>query len=224
MDVYELTLDAINRNLTQLNTTSQNIANVNTPGYIRSNAFSHQLNGQVSVSNSMELTESKTKETSRDLDIAILGNGFFQIQQNGEITLTRNGHFYIGKDSYLRHSSGGFLIGERGPIVADLNSTELTPDGSVLIGGNSVDRIQVVEVSSVDVLQRMPNNLYKAPMSEILPVQAQLKPKSLNVSNVDSSHEMVRMIELGRKIQTSQKVINAYDQLLNVGINELGKK
>ena len=223
MDVNEITLQSINSNLKQLTALSQNVANVNTPGYLSDVAFSEKLsNGDLVDKASISLNKAPIKETHRSLDVAILSDGFFEINKNKQNFLSKNGHFYIDAEQYLKHSSGGYVMGEHGRIIA--SDPVIASNGSVIVDGTVIDKIKIVTVEKKSSLSRVGKNLYQATATKERVENVQLKSGSLNSSNVESSDEMVKMIEISRRIQTSQKVINAYDQLLNVGINELGKR
>lgn len=223
MDINEITLQSINSSLKQLTALSQNVANVNTPGYLSAVSFSEKMsNGNTVDKASISLNKAPIKETHRPLDVAILSNGFFEIDKNEQLFLSKNGHFYIDSEQYLKHSSGGYVMGENGRITA--NNPIINSNGNVIVDGVVIDKIRIVTVDKKSPLERVGQNLYQTTASKKMVENVQLKSGSLNGSNVESSNEMVKMIEISRRIQTSQKVINAYDQLLNVGINELGKR
>lgn len=224
MDVFEVTLSSITNNLEQLKVISSNVANVNTPGYMQETAFAQKVNGEVVLKQSISSKQGPIKETTRNLDVAILGDGFFQIENNGQVTLSKDGHFHIGQDGFLRHSSGGLVVGESGAIPTQANQTEFKSNGDVVVKGGVVDRLLVVNVDDTNSLKRLGHNLIGT-SSAFNPLDNfTVKPRALNSSNVESSAEMIKMIEVNRHLQTTQKVVNAYDQLLNVGINELGKR
>lgn len=224
MDVFDITLESINTNISALKTISNNVANINTPGYLKSTSFAQTLSNTTTVKEMLSAKQGAIKETSRNLDIAILGEGFFQINHKNNMYLSKDGHFHISSDGYLRHSSGGFVFGENGPIVAQANSTQIKANGDVLVQGVTVDKIKLAQVSDIENLSRVGDNLYQTPFGFSQLSNVSLKSGALNGSNVEASEEMIKMIEVSRYLQTSQKVVQAYDQLLNVGINELGKK
>ena len=224
MDIYDVTLQSITNNLPELKVISANVANVNTVGYLKGATFEQKIFGERVLHESVSSSQGSIKETNRALDIAILSDGFFQITFQNKQMLTKDGHFYIGKDSFLQHSSGGLVVGENGAITVQANTTHINAMGEVIVQGVVVDKLSIVKVDNINSLKRMGNNLYQTSMgfSEIeVPT---LKSGALNGSNVESSNEMIRMIQVSRQLQSSQKVVNAYDQLLNVGINELGKR
>ena len=224
VDVYQVSLDSLNLQLKRLENTSNNVANINTPGYIAQDTFATMVDGQLVERTSMSTQQSSLDNTGRILDIAINGQGFFYLLDSGAPVLSKNGRFHINAQGLLAHSSGALLQGSQGNISAVPGDTLIKADGSVYVSGQHVDNIQVVVPESPQLLSSKGNNLLSLASFNISNVEPSLVQGALNRSSVNASAEMVKMMELNRTIQSSQKVIQAYDQLLNVGINELGKK
>lgn len=230
MDVYDISLQAIDHNLKQLAVVSQNVANINTPGYLKSVPFAHYLGAgnELASGELVTLTGGTIRETSRVLDVAVVGQGFFQLELGGELVISRGGHFYLDNEQNLRHPSGAFVLGQGGKI--NLSGDDITIDGQgvIKLDGVEVDRFSIVSPMASSNIRPLGNGLYQLPMAQLNvvegPGQQRVQQKALNSANVNPSEEMVRMIEISRQLQSQQKVVNAWDQLLNVGINELGKK
>lgn len=225
-DIFEITLQSLNGKIEKLNTVSQNVANLNTPGYIEQEKFSELIDGKIAIESRLKLENGPVNSTGRALDIALTnGKQFFELVSDEKVHLTKHGRFHINSDGFIAHLSGVLLMGEKGPISAEANHTKITGDGSVIVRGKMIDKIRVVSVEAKS-LELMPQgrNLFSASEPVTVVDSPKLVTESLNSSNVNSAQQMLQMIDLSRQIQTSQKVVNAYDQLLNAGINELGKK
>ncbi len=102
-----------------LQNTSNNIANLQSPGFKRSDVFysslgqdaSHddQGNGVTVSSHSLNFNAGNYLATGNTSDLAIVGNGFFIIQlKNGELRYNRDGEFGFNQDGFLidKHSKG----------------------------------------------------------------------------------------------------------------------
>ena len=108
---------------------SHNLANVSTAGYKRrSNAFSQVLEaqnptGQDSSTDTTQTTEifdfsqGNIVETSRRLDFALSGQGFFVIETPEGPLYTRNGVFSTDNNGQIVDLLGRTVAGENGPIV-----------------------------------------------------------------------------------------------------------
>jgi flagellar hook protein FlgE len=134
-----------------LDVTGNNIANVATTGFKSSRVeFADQYaqsiratSGNTSVGSgvttaavSQQFTQGTlTTGTANSLDLAINGNGFFMISNNGEKLYTRAGAFHTDKDGYVVNSSGmnlqGYNVDANGNVVTGI-STNLRVDSSNL--------------------------------------------------------------------------------------------
>ena len=142
----------------QIDTTSNNIANVNTIGYKKQRAefadLMYQTMRYAGTSTSdttvsptgievglgvrptaiaKQFTQGNFKETGNPLDMAITGHGFFQIQlPDGETAYTRNGSFKLDRDGNVVNSDGFKLIPNI-VIPADATQISIGTDGTVSV-------------------------------------------------------------------------------------------
>ncbi|HEX5515650.1 MAG TPA: flagellar basal-body rod protein FlgF [Gammaproteobacteria bacterium] len=125
-----------------LDVISNNVSNMNTPGFKRSEvAFKdvfynagfagHGYSGQRSIwvgsgndvgSGQRVFTNGEMSPTGRDLDAAISGNGFFVLRKNGELFYTRAGQFELSDEGYLIDSTtGGRVMAYNGSALDDIS-------------------------------------------------------------------------------------------------------
>ena len=116
----DLALSGINAANTDLNTIANNLANVDTTGFKGSTAefsslFAQTQQGlsQTQVGNGVQTAEiaqqfsqGNINTTSDNLDLALNGNGFFIVSNNGALSYTRNGAFQVDQNGYLVTASG----------------------------------------------------------------------------------------------------------------------
>lgn len=137
---FQQGLSGLNAASKNLDVIGHNIANANTTGMKASRAEFAELYANamgsagginqgigVEVATvSQQFTQGNLSVTGRSLDVAINGNGFFQIDQpNGTRAYTRDGSFKLTKDGQIVTNDGGSLLG----ITA-------TPDGLIPTGGS----------------------------------------------------------------------------------------
>ena len=134
--------------------------------------------------------------------------------------MSRDGRFHVNPQGYLTHVSGAFALTAKGPLRFDGINVQIRPDGQVISDGVTQGKLQLVAASDVQLADA--GLLMSSQFSEL--TQAQLKSGALNTSTVNPTTETVRMMELSRHLQSTQKAIAAYDQLLQTGINETGKR
>jgi flagellar hook protein FlgE len=127
MPSFATALTGLESNNTALNTIANNLANMNTVGYKDqtdqfSTLFYQQLNGgvnggvQVGVGTQVATTETNFSDggptsTGQATDMALQGNGFFVINDNGQQELTRAGDFVLSKNGALQTTSGASVMG-----------------------------------------------------------------------------------------------------------------
>lgn len=136
---------------TNLDVIGNNIANANTAGYKQSQAqftdiFASSLGGagasQVGIGSristiAQEFNQGNISPTSNPLDIAINGQGFFRMDDDGVISYSRNGQFRVDGNGFLTDARGanltGYMADANGDIVASepanlkLTTSDLAP-------------------------------------------------------------------------------------------------
>lgn len=235
-----------------MNTIANNLANVNTTGYKQSRAEFSSLAYQdiyTAGTPTSQTTQSptglyvghgvKTDATSRlftlgsltqtqnPLDLAIDGDGFFQVQlQNGQIGYTRDGSFKLDGQGRLVTSNGSLLVPNI-VIPANSSSVDIAPDGTVTsIGPNGtqtqVGTINLVKFLNPSGLDAIGNNTYLATSASGQPIQGvanqdgfgALQQGYLETSNVNTIQQMVGMINAQRAYEFNSKVIETSDTML----------
>jgi len=234
IDPILLIEQSLNSDLLRLNQIGQNVANVNTPGYksvasvstpvafdalvANGGSESHLPN----VSTQVNLASGPMISTDNPLDFAIKGDGFFTIEKDNELQVTRRGAFKLDADGFLTMRSGGYVLGQRGRIQL-LNDIPVTlrPNGDLVQQDTVIDTLLISTVSA-NSMQATGNATYRTDKLSPLDSATGLMQGFLEGSNVSSSEQMIKMMEISRHFSTSQRVLSTYDQLLDAGINRLG--
>ena len=244
---------------TRMTVISNNLANVNTTGFKRDRAVFEDLlyqtvrraGGQTTAN-----TESPTglmlgtgtrilatqkihaqgnmMQTQNALDIAVNGEGFFQIlQPDGTIAYTRDGAFNITANGEVV-TSNGLLLEPAITIPAQASSITIGNDGTVsvsLFGGGeqAIGNIQLARFVNAPGLEPIGQNLYRETLGSGAPQVVQpglngagtLMQGALEASNVNVVEEMVNMIETQRAYEVNSKAISAVDGMLRFINNNL---
>ncbi|MBF0264030.1 MAG: flagellar hook protein FlgE [Gammaproteobacteria bacterium] len=142
---FNIGLSGVNAAQVDLKTTGNNIANTSTIGFKASRAefadiYANSKYGTTQVSTgygvrtaaiSQQFTQGGMTFTEKNLDVAINGEGFFNVERsNGETAYTRNGQFQIDKNGYIVTNSADKLLGfdENGsPIPLEISSEQIDP-------------------------------------------------------------------------------------------------
>ena len=231
----------------RLEVIANNLANVNTTGFKRDDAFTNELisadslfkNGSVDPSASdlkeqtyTDFSQGPLEQTSNPLDVALSGQGFFEVQTPNGAMLTRDGSFSLSIDGTLVTRNGDPVMGMNGPIrisdVQKMQTSQLVigPDGTVKAGNQIYGQLRIVTPANLSQLFKAGSNLYELNQGGTLEV---VDPASTNVrqgylegSNVNPIDEMVAMIQLQSNFQAGQKAIQTQDTSLN-DANQVGQ-
>jgi flagellar basal body rod protein FlgG len=218
------TIASITRYLGQdveaLNVASQNIANLRTPGY-RAQKLMPDFSGTLAgVQVHLDMSDGALEQTGRPLDVALQGPGFFSVDVDGTTHLMRAGQLGINSEGQLVDPAGHEVLGQGGPITLG-PTARIRADGSVIDAGRVVDRLRIVQVLHPEQLQDRGGGLY-AYTGAVQDWDGALHVGTLEQSNVDPGSEMVRLMEITRHAQSLQHAMEAYDQVLQAGINHIG--
>ncbi len=153
-------ISGMNANGTSLSVISDNIANMNTVGFKKSvvsfgDILSQTLSGVsgtyqvgrgVIVTNVLGIFSSgQIESTSNSLDLAIDGDGFFILNEQGRRVYTRAGNFSVDKDGYIINSSGAFLQG----YIADIYGNITGEIDNLKITSNQISAVATTEVNLI---------------------------------------------------------------------------
>lgn len=235
-----------------IDVTSNNLANVNTNGFKKSRADFQDLlyqtivpagassSGDTTVPTGIQVgmgvrpvsvqklfTQGEYQQTGNPLDMAIEGDGFFQIiQPSGEIGYTRAGAFKMDSEGRIVTSDGYLLepaitvpstalsvtVGSGGTVSVKNADGSLTDIGQIELakfsnpaGLNSVGRNQfLVTASSGEAVTGTPG----------LEGYGTISQSFLEMSNVNVVQEMVNMIVAQRAYEVNSKAIQTADEML----------
>jgi len=165
------------------------------------------------------------KATGRDLDVAILGNGYFEIRTDGGAAFTRQGSFMLDADNRLTTPDGNEVMGERGPIRLDGTRFSIGNDGAVVVDGTLVDRLQLVVFEDPSRLEHLGASLLVPPEDmepRVLdPAEIVVAQGNLEGSNVNPIDTLIAMIAAQRAFEVQSKVMTTEDEMLEKSVNSL---
>ncbi len=238
---------------TQLDVISNNLANVSTNGFKRSRAVFEDLlyqtmrqpgaassqqsqlpvglqvgTGVRPVATARLFTQGNMQQTGNSLDMAVSGQGFFQVQlPDGTTGYTRDGSFHVDANGGLV-TSNGFAVSPAITIPADAQSVTVGQDGtiSVVKAGSTtpsnVGSLQLVTFMNPAGLQAMGQNTYLETAASGTPTtgtpgtsgRGTIQQGYVETSNVNVVEELVSMIQTQRAYEINSKAIQTSDQML----------
>lgn len=167
-------------------------------------------------------------ETSSDLDIAIQGRGYFQVElPNGELGYTRAGSFQLNQDGELVTLDGN-IISPGISVPQNTKSVSISSTGVVeafldgQIDPQNLGQLELTNFVNENGLEAIGGNLFKETPASGTPLTAfpgdegygKLLQGSLEGSNVDSVREITNLIVAQRSYEMNSKVISTADEML----------
>jgi flagellar basal-body rod protein FlgG len=238
---------------TQLDVISNNLANVSTNGFKRSRAVFEDLlyqtlrqpgaqsTQQTQVSSGLQIgtgvrpvaterihTQGSLKQTGNTLDVAIQGEGFFQIQMpDGTTAYTRDGAFQLDNQGQIVTASG-YPLSPAIVIPSDTQTITIGKDGTVSVqqagqtSPTQVGTMQIATFVNPGGLQSAGENLYLETASSGTPTPntpgsngaGVLNQNYVENSNVNVAEELVQMITTQRAYELNSRAIQTSDAML----------
>jgi flagellar basal body rod protein FlgG len=241
MDLTSVAAVAMQNDQLRLESISQNIANVLTPGYkkqtVATSAFEVQMSavqaGRALRLNaipgaparlSIDAAAGALRSTGSLQDIAIEGPAFFEVQSPNGPAYSRQGALKVDLQGRLVGPHGMPVMGEGGEISLTGAPFRIAANGDVIQGERVAGRIKRVRFEHAHLLQPQGNGLYlqgAAVMAEPRSSEP-LRPGFLENSNVSSPQEMVRLNETVRHFEALQRIVQGHDESLENAIRKLG--
>ena len=233
-------LSGLQTRLAQLDRIASDIANAGTAGSKTERVptvqaprpdFNQVLQTAIDVAAApglIDFREGQMQTTNRDLDVALNGRGFFEIQTPQGLRYTRNGQFSRRPDGTLVTSDGAEVQGDGGgPIVVGQGAIAFEPDGSVRAGGALAGKLKLVDFGDYVGLRREGD--YYRPDTGVTPTAVaetlRVRGGALEASNVQLPERMVQLTEVSRAFEALQRGITTLmNDVDGRAISELGRR
>lgn len=180
------------------------------------------------VTNGINFVTGETQPTRRELDVAIQGEGFFELQKpDGTKAYTRSGEFRTRPDRTLVTGGDCEVMTEGGsPIVLLPGGGEVTfnRDGTVFQGNTALGKLSIQRFEHTEALVPLAGGMFiSTPGAGISAVdEPELMQGYLEQSNVQPLREMVDLVLISRAYEANQKIITTVDQQLQKTLDALG--
>lgn len=239
-----------------LDTISNNLANVNTTGFKKSKIEFQDLlyqtyrpagadqgggnllptgmqvgHGSRVVATSKIFTTGEFTHTGEQLDVAIQGDGFFEVQlPDGTRAYTRDGALKRASDGRVVTSDGLIVQGGFQPIPAGTTDISISPNGDVETRGSNgtqTFKVTLVRFANPSGLDSLGRNLYRETGASGTPEIGNagengfgsMQQGYLEMSNVKVVEEMVNLIVAQRAYEVNAKSVQAADEMMQLSNN-----
>jgi flagellar basal body rod protein FlgG len=233
---------ALNANSRWQEVISENLASAAVPGYkkqevafeaiqsgvmkLRDNQATFGLPHPIVATN---FTPGEMKYTGGKTDVAIDGNGFFQIQlPNGTAGYTRDGEFHLNSQGQLVTKDGNPVETDGGNATFDMHNPSaisISSTGVISQGATRKGQIKLVDFSNRNLLTSVGNGTFVANDSQLQPTDVakpSVRQGFLEGANTSSVTEMANLITVMRTFEANQKTIQLNDERMGRVISEIG--
>ncbi len=246
MESQQMNLDVI----------ANNLANVNTTGFKKSKIEFQDLlyqtsrmagsdlgsgnqlptglqvgQGSRAVATSRVFTDGEFTQTGQSLDLAVQGDGFFEVQMpDGTLAYTRDGALKRGSDGRITTSDGLPVQNGFQPIPQGTTSITISANGQVSLagsGGAQNFQVTLVRFANPAGLESIGRNLFKQTDASGPPEIGNpgengfgsLAQGYLEMSNVTVVEEMVNLIMAQRAYEVNAKAVQTSDEMMSLSNN-----
>ncbi len=212
-----------------LDTAAANLANAQTPGYraereyfrsvlLGPDAFDSQLGETVNNygllgGDQLSMAQGAIQQTGNPLDLAIQGQGFFEIQTPAGLRYTRDGSFHRARNGQLVTSEGEPVLSATGqPIPVPPGKVTIGADGTLSVAGGSVAVVGIFTFPRGTQLKPEGADRYIAPAgTKPLPAKmATVHQGALEAANEDVVQGSLDLIVMQRQAEMMQKALTIF--------------
>ena len=223
--------------LKEIDMIAGNLANMNTTGYRREGlVFSEYVQATSDELGSLSMTAARARfaddaqgpisQTNSPFDLAIEGDGFFQVQTNNGPRLTRAGSFTVSPEGALVTLHGYPVLDNGGAPIQlppGLERFSVAPDGAVEADGVAIAQIGLVAPQEPQAMRRDGDTVFD-PGGAVLPADgSKIAQGFIEGSNVNAVSEITRMIEVQRAYELGQTMMDRSDEMVRTLVRQLGE-
>lgn len=170
-----------------------------------------------------DFSQGSLRDTGNTYDIAIGGDGFFNIEftnKSGETSTkyTRDGGFTLTKDGYLVTKDGDYVLSENGRIQLSTTAgnTVFDESGNIYQDDRLVASLKLTEFEDTNYLTHYGETMWDAKEGAVAKdaEDAKIYQGYLEMSNASVVKEMVNMITISRQYESNQKMLTTFDDTL----------
>jgi len=230
----------------QMDVIATNIANVSTPGFKAERImFAELVAGRAPYPSSSTIgtrpglsfvsevgmlrdtADGGMTQTGNTLDLAINGSGYFAVETPSGTRYTRQGAFRLDQEGRIVTADGYPLLdAQNRPISIRPGETriEISTKGAVTTESGEIARIQIAQFENEQAMRKIGAGLYETDQDPIpSEVPAEIRQGMLEGSNVKAVTEVTSMMEILRRYQSAQKIIDSEHELERRAIEKLSR-
>lgn len=239
MDAFTVASIGMQNDLRRMDSISQNLANVTTPGYKQEIAVTRSFDSHLQATAARDQAAHRTAalslvthdmragtlhQTGDQLDIAIDGEGFLEVETESGTAYTRQGALRIDARGRLTTQQGMAVMGKSGELMLSNGTVSIERNGDVRQGGRIVGTLKLVRFANPADMVALGNGLFGQGGARVADTgtDGAIRAGYQENSNVNSPQEMVRLSETVRHFEAMQKIMQGCDDAFEHALRKLG--
>jgi flagellar basal-body rod protein FlgF/flagellar basal-body rod protein FlgG len=217
-----------------LDTAASNLANVQTPGYraereyfrsvlLGPDALDSQLGRTVNNfgllgGDRLNMGQGALQQTGNPLDLAVEGEGFFEVRTINGLRYTRDGSFHRSGNGQLVTAAGEPVLSSAGqPVPVPPGEVTVGADGVLSVAGGAVATVGVFTFPQGTQLTPEGANRYVAPeaVASVLSKNASVHQGAIESANQDAIQGSLDLIVMQRQAEMMQKALTVFHTEFN---------
>jgi flagellar basal-body rod protein FlgF len=225
----------------EMDVTANNIANVDTAGFkVESLMVADEprtlpmgktrttVNFAYDTGLARDFSQGSMKSTGSPFDLAIEGQGMFQVSTASGTRFTRDGRFGMDEQGRLTNASGHPVLDSGGGEIT-LDPTKGAPsvagDGTISQAGQNLGKIGLVRFASLSALSKDGEGLYRndANLQPEADTTGRIKQGMVEGSNVQAVAQITKLIKVSRAYEQLSKLMSTTAELSSRSVERLGR-
>lgn len=225
----------------KMDNTSNNLANANTTGFKKS-LMATEANITIGRNDEYKLHQDEIQKmsvnhvnheqgplitTDDPFDLAIEGDGLFELETPTGKKYSRNGAFSVNTQGELVNLNGHPVLSDSGDKI-NVNGSQfaVSNDGVVTVDGLRQGKISVIQPNEMQDMERIGAALFQLKPGVKPPdeqASGRISQGMLEGSNVNVVDSMVKMITIQAQYDSNSKAIQSIDETLTKAVNDVGR-
>jgi len=178
----------------------------------------------------VDTSQGELEDTGKTLDLAVMGKGFFAINDHGKTQLTRDGRFMLDRagNVIMDNSTGQQVLGsDMKPLVLDpaqMNQTTVSQTGQITQNGKLAGTVGLFDVPDPTKLVNKGGNIIDSSQAgDLQPASGSMRSQFTERSNVDPAIELTHLMDAQRELEANANMIRYQDETLGKAVTDVGK-
>lgn len=167
------------------------------------------------------------EKTGNPLDVALQGDGFFVIENQGQAQYTRDGRFTINAEGELVTVAGHRVLDASGAAITlpsdDVGQVSIDGNGYIRAGQTIVAKLGTVTFEDNNRLRKVGGNVFQAIGMTPQNADPQLEIGAVERSTVEPTRAMVAMMQVSRLYEMNAQMIGLADATLGRAVNDVAR-